>query len=162
MVRKSVYAGLESGQLAAHELYGLGDEAFARLIADRSEWTGLAGMALNGELYSAVCEIPYNSKNLVHMDLENLGRRLEAETTLAMAAGLASDDIVIDIPEPIHFETDLAVRRGSSFEDFSRHTALFGSSRLEELVNSLRMIRIFVHPRVEAATIAGFARELLA
>jgi HD superfamily phosphohydrolase len=163
MVKKSVLMGLESGALAPEHLYGLDDAGFRRLAAEgRDEIFRPAMDAFSGRLYSLVDDVAYDPENVVHADLNDLGKRLEAEATLAMAANLRERDIVIDIPEPIDFETNLLVKTREGREAFSQRSPLFGQDSTGNLVRSLRRIRIFARPDVEAASLRGLANEILA
>lgn len=163
MVKKSVLLALGRGLMAPESLYGLEDAGFRRLVTESlADSFQPSRDAFAGKLYGLVGEIAYDPANLVHADLNDLSKRLEAESALAMAANLRETDIVIDIPEPIDFETKLLVRTNAGREAFSLRTHLFGPESLKSLVQSLRRIRIFAHPRVEAASLQGLARELLA
>lgn len=162
MVKKSVLLGLTHGAIAPENLYGLDDAGFRSLTAaGPAEFFQPAGDAFAGRMYNLVGEISYDAENAVHADLNELGKRLEAEMALAMAANVRESDIVIDIPEPIDFETNLMVRTRDGRETFSSRTRLFGPDSLKSLVQSLRRIRIFAHPRVDSALLHGLARELL-
>lgn len=163
MVKKSVLMGLEGDALAPEQLYGLDDAGFRRLAAEgRDEIFRPATDAFSGRLYSLVDDVAYDPGNVVHADLNDLGKRLEAESTLAMAANLRERDIVIDIPEPIDFETNLLVKTREGREAFSQRSPLFGQDSTRNLVKSLRRIRIFAQPDVEAASLRGLANEILA
>jgi len=162
MVKKSMLLGLAHNIIAPESLYGLDDGGFRNLIAegDRGIFRP-AREAFAGNLYVPVGEATYDPENATHEDLTDLSKRLEAETAVAMAAKLGDSDIVIDIPEPIDFETSLFVRTNGSREPFSRRSKMFGPETLEGLVRSLRKIRIFAHRKVEAASLKGLAKELL-
>ncbi|HWR11443.1 MAG TPA: HD domain-containing protein [Rectinemataceae bacterium] len=163
MVKKSVLLGLTRGAIVPENLYGLDDAGFQSLVAAGSApFFKPAKDVFAGRMYSLVGEISYDSENIVHADLNDLGKRLEAETALAMAADIGESDIVIDIPEPIDFETNLMVKTRDGRETFSSRTRLFGPESLKSLVQSLRRIRVFARPGVDTALLHGLARELLA
>lgn len=163
MVKKSVLLGLAQKAIIPESLYGLDDGGFRNLIAegDRDVFQP-ARDAFAGKLYILVGEIAYDPENAIHGDLSDLSKRLEAEAALAMAANLRDLDIVIDIPESIDFETNLFVRSNGSREAFSRRSRLFEPETIKGLVRSLRKIRVFAHQRVDAASLRGLAKELLA
>ncbi len=162
MVKKSVLLGLTHGAIVPENLYGLDDAGFRSLTAaGPAEFFQPAEDAFAGRMYNLVGEISYDAENAVHADLNELGKRLEAEMALAMAANVRESDIVIDIPEPIDFETNLMVKTRDGREAFSSRTRLFGPESLKSLVQSLRRIRIYAHPRVDSALLHGLARELL-
>ncbi len=162
MVKKSVLGALNGGLLQPEQLYGLDDAAFGRLLdAGPKEYFQPALDALSGNLYRLVADMPFDPLSSVHSDLNDLDKRLEAEATLAMAADLKENEVLIDIPEPIGFETDLDVHGDRGPLQFSRSSALFGTDGASRLVASLRRIRVFVHPRAGGSALAGMAAELL-
>jgi HD superfamily phosphohydrolase len=162
MVKKSILGALNGSLLQPEQLYGLDDAAFGRLLdAGPKEQFQSALDALSGNLYRLVADMPFDPLSSVHSDLNDLDKRLEAEATLAMAADLKENEVLIDIPEPIGFETDLDVQGDGGPLLFSRSSALFGADGAASLVASLRRIRVFVHPRAGGSALAGMAAELL-
>jgi HD superfamily phosphohydrolase len=162
MAKKSVLMGLSAGILQPESLYGLDDAGFRSLVSGNpSPMLQPVRDAFAGRLYNLIGEVAYNPENIIHADLDNLDRRLEAEAALAMAAEIGESLIVIDIPEPIDFETNLMVKTREGLEPFSLRTKVFGHDSLKSLVQSLRKIRIFAHPQADTASLHGLARELL-
>ncbi len=162
MVKKSILGALNAGLLQPEQLYGLDDAAFGRLLdVGPREHFQPALDALGGNLYELVADMPFDPASSVHADLSDLEKRLDAEATLALAADLRETEVLIDIPEPIGFETDLAVKTPGDLLPFSSSSALFGADGAARLVASLRRIRIFVHPRAGGGALAGMAAELL-
>ncbi len=162
MVKKSILGALNGGMLLPKQLYGLDDAGLSRLMAEGPKEVFQPALdALSGRLYSLVADIPFDLNSSVHTDLNDLDKRLEAEATLAMAADLNECEVLIDIPEPISFETDLDVETEEGLCQFSSCSRLFGAEGAARLVPSLRRIRIFVHPKADADTLAGMAAELL-
>lgn len=163
MVKKSVLLGLNRGDLSPESLYGLDDAGFRQLVsAQASPAFAPAKDVFEGRLYTLVAEIPYDADSVVHADLGDLGKRLEAESALAMAARLDEESIVIDIPEPLDFETHLAISTPEGKQAFASRSPLFTPLAVKDLVRSLRKIRIFARPRENQASLRGLARELLA
>ncbi|MFZ3110994.1 MAG: HD domain-containing protein [Rectinemataceae bacterium] len=162
MAKKSVLMGLSAGIIQPESLYGLDDAGFRSLVAgNTSPMLQPVKDAFAGRLYTLIGEVAYNPENMIHADLDNLDRRLEAEAALAMAAEIGESSIVIDIPEPIDFETNLMVKTREGLEPFALRTRVFGHDSLKGLVQSLRKIRVFAHPQVDTASLRGLARELL-
>jgi len=73
---------------------------------------------------------------------------LAAELSSALGKPFGGEAIIIDIPEPISFESGLFVRDEDCF--FSESTSAFKSSLVDAFINSLRIIRVFLHPAFEA------------
>ncbi len=162
MVKKSVLLGFSAGIIQPESLYGLDDAGFRTLIAGNpSALLQPVKDAFAGRLYSLIGEVAYNPENEVHAELGDLDRRLEAEAALAMAADIGETSIVIDIPEPIDFETNLMVKTRDGLVPFSLRTRVFSHDSIRGLVQSLRKIRIFAHPHADTPLLHGLARELL-
>ncbi len=163
MVKKSVLMAMSRSSLPAEQLYGLDDRGFRSLVENGDhELFACAQDAFRGMLYQPVCDIRYDPESAVHSDLDDLDRRTEAEAALAMAADLRESDVIIDIPEPIGFETDLGVRADGRVGKFTELTSLFSAVSVGSLTSSLRRIRIYLHPRVDRKSVDSLARELLA
>ncbi|MCX7026353.1 MAG: HD domain-containing protein [Spirochaetes bacterium] len=161
MVKKAVLMGMAAGALRPESLYGLDDAGFVFLFKGEGKWKIPARDALRGSLYIPVAELAYDGSNPVHEDLCDLGKRMEAEASLAAACDISDSDLVIDIPEPISFEADLRVVGGGRTESFTEREGLFGGSKAGNFVASLRKIRIFVRPGASRPSLAGLAGELL-
>lgn len=163
MVKKSILMGLAHGIINSDSLYGLDDAAFSKLlISAHGEEFKPAKMAHAGKFYPLIAEIPVDAANPVHHDLSNLNKRLEAEASLALAANVAETAIVVDIPEPISFESKIKVKTDQGWRDFSERSIIFRAAELEALQASLRKIRVFADPSVNPTLIKGLAKELLA
>jgi len=162
MVKKSLLLGLSRGLINSDSLYGLDDHSFAKLFAGSTiEEFAPARMALSGQFFPLVAEIPYDATNMVHHDLSNLDKRLEAEVSLAMAAGVPEAAVVIDIPEPINFESNFKIKTALGWLDFSERPSVFEPSALGPLQTSLRRIRIFADSSTDTTLIKGLSKELL-
>lgn len=145
MVRKAVYLGLVNDVIQATSLYGLDDTSFGRLI-DHSKFPPfrLAREAEEKHIYRLAAEHTFDETNPLHVDLLDIGKRIEAESTLAQAAEMAESDIVIDIPERIKLETDLMVKVDDYFEAFDQRSTLFQPETVAKVANALRTIRVYI------------------
>jgi hypothetical protein len=114
MIKKAFLAGLRGGSIAAEELYGLDDQELFVLLSCRDyPLSKLAGQVRDGQLFPATVEIPFNAALHGHLlDIEN---RYQYETALAaelsamLGITINAEEIIIDVPEPISFETGLYV-----------------------------------------------------
>jgi hypothetical protein len=161
MVKKAVLMGIREGAIGPESLYGLDDAGFAALLARGGQWAAPALAALGGAFYLPIAELAFDAANPVHDDLCSLNKRLEAEASLAAACGMAESDLVIDIPEPINFDTELRVSGGGKSMGFSDMAGPFGGSNRSDLAASLRKIRIFAKPGAFRPNLAGLGKELL-
>jgi HD superfamily phosphohydrolase len=146
MIKKALLEGLESKIIAGEELYNLDDQGLFSLLKEKTGST-LAEAVWNGRLYSVAVEIPYVEAD--HACLRNIGSRSRHEKLLAdefRSAGipLGADDLIIDMPEPVSFETGLFVIDEDC--SFAESSSAFKTGTLNSFVNTLYTIRIFVNP----------------
>jgi len=153
MVKKALLAGLESGLITGEELYNLDDQGLFALAEQKAHpLFSLVNSVRNGRLYPTAAEIPYKLNG--RDELFSLSGRSRMEESLAaelspvLGKPLKGDDLIIDLPEPISFESGLFVRDENCF--FSESTSAFKSSLIDAFVNSLRVIRVFLNPAFEA------------
>jgi len=165
MIKKAVKAGLDAGLIHGEDLYGLDDQGLFSLLAQRTyPQAGLGALVRSGSLYLTVAEIPYDAVS--HQAWENLDNR----TTLEAALGLRLSDIlnhrirdteiIVDLPEPVSFETGLYVADEGAY--FSASSTVFAPATVSAFVSALRTVRIFA-PESIARSIENSpkAREIL-
>jgi HD superfamily phosphohydrolase len=167
MVKKSVLMELAAGRLLPDSLYGLDDAGFRRLVDRERERNGSgcfvqAADVFAGDLFESIHAVAFDPGNPLHADLAELDRRLEAEAAFAEAAGIEAADVVIDIPEPVSFETDLVVLGEGGGQAFTDRSAVFGRGSIPALVDSLRKIRVYARKNLDRPDLKALARELLA
>ena len=155
MVKKALLFGLESGLVAGEELYNLDDQELFTLATRKSHPVfALVESVRGGKLFSAAAEFPFDEK--AYGKLLDLSQRSRMEENLAaefspiFGRSLSGEDLIIDIPEPISFESGLFVNDENCF--FSDSTSVFKTSLLDAFVKSLRVIRVFVKPQYEDKT----------
>jgi HD superfamily phosphohydrolase len=146
MVKKALLGGLEDGILKPDDLYGLDDAGLFALLSSRSHpLFHLAENVRAGWLYACVAAFPFDED--LHGALPDIGRRSRHEEALAAELSIRPEAIIIDVPEPISFETGLYVADEGRY--FAESSSVFGSGVVDSLVKSLRIIRIFVDPAHE-------------
>ena len=146
MIKKALVKNLESGAIAGEELYGLDDQSLFSLLREKPGNT-LAEAVRSGHLYTTIAEIPYTESD--HCCLRDIGKRSLHEQMLAdefRRAGipLGPDDLIIDLPEPVSFETNLLVSDEQC--SFAHSSSAFKTETLDSFVKTLYTIRIFVNP----------------
>lgn len=122
MIKKAIMADLDSGALKPEQLYNLDDESLFHVCRGK-----LFKMVHNRELFKMVHEVVFDCSKNEHIELLDLKKRSEREKLLVKASGCDSDDLFIDVPENINFET-------------SNSTILFKEP--------LRKLRVFASPLV--------------
>lgn len=157
MIKKAVVAALETGSLMPDALYGLDDAGFYALMEPQvRDSQSLIHRVFTGQLYPLCHEMAYNPANEQHVRAANLNGRpgLEAELSAILSKGRQQARVIIDIPEPISFESALSViGTGCSFTEYS---VAFGSSLVSAFERSLRVLRVFTDsPREDAPSLAA-------
>jgi hypothetical protein len=154
MVKKALLGGLESGLIAGEELYDLDDQGLFSLVEDRAARNpGASAFSLvqavrDGRLFAAVAEFPFDEKT--HRPLLNIGGRSRLEESLAgelsssLGESVPAGEIIIDVPEPVSFETGLFV--ADEGRSFAGSSSAFKPELVEAFVKSLRIVRIFIDP----------------
>jgi len=152
MVKKALLGALESGIVAAEELYNLDDQGLFTLASQRDyPLFALVDGVRSGRLFVTAAELPFEEKT--HQKLLKLSDRLLMEKSLAeefsafLGKHLEGDALIIDLPEPVSFECGLFVTDEGCF--FSEGSSAFKSSLVDAFVKSLRIIRVFVNPILE-------------
>jgi hypothetical protein len=152
MIKKALLAGLMDGVIGKDELYNLDDQGLFTLMTSRSHpFFPLAERVRNGQFFAAVAEFPFDE--LVHQGLGDIQNRFRYEEALgrefsqALGSRIIPGELIIDLPEPVSFETGLFVNDEN--RSFSESSGAFKAEAVEGLVKSLRIVRIFVDPRHE-------------
>ena len=152
MVKKALLWGLESGLIKGEELYNLDDEGlFALAEQKKHPLFALVDSVRNGRLFFTAAEFPFDEK--LHEKLPVLHERSRMEESLAeefsslVGKNLGGNELIIDLPEPVSFESGLFVTDENTF--FSASSSVLKGGLLEAFVRSLRIVRIFVDSRYE-------------
>jgi len=156
MVKKAVVTGLATGTIQGEELYGLDDEGLFSLLASRSNPAFvLAAWVREARFFELIHELPFDPAQKAHLELEKLDTRGKKE--LLLADGLSSiagrailpQELIIDLPEPVSFETSLFVRDENC--PFSRSSTVFKPEVVSSFTRSLRVIRVCAPKEIAAA-----------
>jgi HD superfamily phosphohydrolase len=120
MIKKAILMGLRAGIIKAEDLYYLDDREFFSLMESHGfPPFKIIAAAWGGELYVPALSVPFSMDIAFHKKMENLERRLEFEAQIARRLtrktgyDVREEEIVIDVPERISFEMDLAIINGS-------------------------------------------------
>jgi hypothetical protein len=166
MIKKAVLGGLNEKLIAPESLYELDDAGLFTLAALSGDKAGrlnrsergytrrlfsLAEMVRNGQYFNAAVELPFDAS--LHQGFRDIEKRPEYEENLAhdlsRALGwrIPPEDLIIDVPEPVNFETGLFVQDENCY--FGESSTAFKGEMVRALVNSLQVIRIFISPAYE-------------
>lgn len=153
MMKKAIFTGLERAEFSPQDLYHQDDDGIFRLL-EKSNYPEkkLAEDLRLGKIYRIIAEEAFQSDNPRHRSLEDLYKRLKAEEVLAeyfsnkTGSKIDGEDIIIDIPERISFESDLFIEDEKKI--FSESSTVFSKEFIKTLVPSLRKIRIAVSDKI--------------
>ncbi len=160
MVKKAVWLGLKAGAIQPQELYNLDDAGFMQSIRGRGfEAFGPAREVFDMRPWQLALDLPFDQR--LHAGLLDLERRAELEGQLADEIGMRAGCIVIDIPEPVSFESDLSILQGAALPSmpFSASSTVFSTAVVSSFASSLRRLRVFASVPTEA--LKGASKELL-
>jgi HD superfamily phosphohydrolase len=144
MIKQALADALRNRRIAAEELYNLDDSGLFAMLEERGGARAARGVR-DGCLYRPAAEFLYNHEE--HQGLADLGKRHALERELAARLGLGPEELIIDVPEPISFETGLGIRGAGE------HAArgVFTAETIEAFRKALRVVRVFVDPSRETA-----------
>lgn len=140
MVKKALINGLESGKISGPELYNLDDTGLFTLLGEK---TGdpLIEEVREGRIFTTAAEIPCEQANLDAV--RDIKQRVQMENELAAKLGIES--LIIDIPEPISFETGLLV--ADENRGFGESSSAFKTETVNAFIKTLYTIRIFTYQK---------------
>jgi len=158
MIKKAVVEALASGVLAPCDLYGLDDHGFYALMAQKGrDARGLIQAVFDGAILKSRFELPFDEASPAHRHAADLALRPGLEADLERLSG--ASQVVIDVPEPISFESDLPVI--GSGAAFPAYATVFRPEVVASFTRSLRVLRIYSSTD-PGARLAEAASDLLA
>jgi len=144
MIKKALINGMNSGEISGESLYNLDDMGLFTLL----EHNPLVESVREGRIFATAAEISPEKVDLAA--LRELGGREKYEEKLAeelrrTGLDISGKDIIIDVPEPISFETGLFVLdEGCGFESSS---SAFRPETVNSFIKTLYTIRIFFNQK---------------
>jgi len=144
MVKKALINGLESGKISGEELYNLDDTGLFTILAEKTGGA-LAESVREGRIFITAAEIPHDRLDLAALrDIKSRAHLEEQLASRLSKAGLKIDsrEIIIDIPEPISFETGLYVQ--DEEKSFGESSSAFKTETVNAFIKTLYTARIFI------------------
>ncbi|MCL2764576.1 MAG: HD domain-containing protein [Treponema sp.] len=149
MVKKALINGLESAKISGEDLYDLDDMSLFTLLEQKACSSGnLLESIRQNRIYATAAEY---SPDQIDIDaIRKIGNRAHFEEKLASklrfeGLEISGDDIIIDIPEPVSFETGLYVRDEEC--NFNCSSSAFNIETVNAFVKTLYTIRIFINQK---------------
>lgn len=149
MMKKCIIKGLTSKVIYPEELYNLDDTGlFTKLTNLDNNTIQLATMVQKGLLWPSIIEIPFGADQrglpISWETRETLEQRLAELFCSILHRSVSIDQLILDIPEPISFETNLFLYK--SEKPFLTGPTVFTMDTMKAFSRCLRVIRIFVDP----------------
>jgi HD superfamily phosphohydrolase len=147
MVKKSLIKGLESGKLTGEALYNLDDMSLFTLIGQKIECE-LVESVREGRIFTTAAE--YSPEEIDINVIKSIGSRAQIEEKYAeklrkKGLEITGNDIIIDIPEPVSFETGLYVADEQC--NFSSSSSAFKEETVNSFIKTLYTIRVFINQK---------------
>jgi len=158
MLKKAFINGLETGQLTGKDLYHLDDYSLFSLLEEKikknDDPSAINGAALveyvrEGNIYTAFFEISHDKPWFkAFRDVKNRAKFEEKLTDKLRGAGfegIKGEDIIIDIPEPVSFETGLFITDENC--DFGESSSAFKPKTVDAFIQTLYTIRVYINQK---------------
>jgi HD superfamily phosphohydrolase len=144
MVKKALIKGLESGKINGEELYNLDDTSLFALLEEKTG-DSLVESVLKGRIFITAAEIPHEKTCLP--SIKNINNRARLEQGIAAEFSkeglkLTGDEVILDIPEPVSFETGLYVADEKC--NFNESSSAFKAETVNAFIKTLYTVRIFI------------------
>jgi len=147
MVKKALINGLESGKLSGEDLYNLDDMSLFSLLGQKTSGS-LVDSVREGRIFITAAEFSPD-----HVDVSTVkafGSRAKIEEKAASElskAGfdISGEDLIIDIPEPVSFETGLYVIDENC--EFNASSSAFNEKTVNAFIKTLYTIRVFINQK---------------
>lgn len=151
MIKKALLCSLQEGVLTPEHLYDLDDEQFFILPEQVSyKPLELFSQVRDNNMYACRYERAFDASVALDSKSSNLENRMIQEEALWKIlknsfgyADLQSHQVIIDIPEPIAFESDIPLIQDGKVIQFHEADTVFSENTAKGFTKNLRKIRIF-------------------
>lgn len=150
MIKKGVAAALNRGLLKPQSLYRQNDVSFFALLTDsRFPLHRFFSDADKGRFYLCVAEKQFSEFSGQQLTELEARARFEAETAAALGVPETETDlpVILDIPEPIRFETQIKLFN-KNHEASAGNPSIFDGNGSRRFSDCLRRVRLFVRPDI--------------
>jgi HD superfamily phosphohydrolase len=144
MVKKALIKGMESGKICGEELYNLDDTSLFTLLKEKTD-DSLVESVLKGQIFTTAAEIPHEKTSIP--SIKNIKNRALLEQRIAAEFSkeglkLTGDEVILDIPEPVSFETGLYVTDEKC--NFNESSSAFKTETVNAFIKTLYTVRVFI------------------
>ena len=152
MIKKALLGALENRIIVPEELYNLDDQGLFSLMAARQkDFPGFsaAGKVREGDFFKEIGSFMFDGQKH-QFPIEKRGAQeaaLAEEISRYTGEEVTAGSIIIDVPEPFSFETDLFVRDENC--TFAESSSSLKKSAAEAFVQALRKVRVFSEKKLD-------------
>jgi len=150
LVKKGIFLAMTNGWISPTDLYFTDDREFYSLTSTLPEKAALLLRAAQEPgRYQLMEEVPYETHNDLHRQLQDLEFRRDYENQLMKKLESTYKihleyPILMDIPEDINFEVSFPILGQGGFQPFLEANTAFSKQNVQFFTQSLRKIRIFM------------------
>ena len=154
MIKKALITGLKSGFFSDESLYNLDDTSLFTLLAgiknEKSQKSvfSLVEAVHEGRIFATAAEISYEKIDITairEIKSRSLLEEQMAEELRNKGIDINGEDIIIDIPEPVSFETGLFVL--DEGRNFGESSSAFKTDTVNAFIQTLYAVRIFINQK---------------
>lgn len=168
MIKKALLEGLKENRITCQDLYFIDDSQFSLFPQIHSGFPpfSLITRVFRNQLLSRVYEKPYEEDGKLERKAGDLFRRLEIEEIFYNElkkhyAGLESFEIIIDIQEPVSFESSTMILDEDGAKPFSDVTQLFTRDVNRQFTASLRNVSLYAPSYVSGKLVTELINEYI-
>jgi len=154
MIKKVLISGLESRVLTGEDLYYLDDNSLFSLLEQKMKANPcfyLAEAVREGKIFVTAAEFSHDRVNIE--EIRKINNRAQLEEKLAselrrnypQLSEIKGEDIIIDIPEPVSFETGLFVTDENI--NFGGSSSAFKPQTVDAFIQTLYTIRVYINQK---------------
>lgn len=162
MIKQAMLLAIEAEKIQPEQLYFLDDQEFFRKMGSVSfKPLQLLEAVQQRRLYKCIIEMDIDAKQKLPADpFLRLSACRRAVEQLSRRLGYQIEDqaFIVDIPEPVSFETELSIAEGSEIIPFSASGTAFSGETIDVFRKQLRKLRIFV-PKAIAEDLNTIEKE---
>lgn len=162
MIKKALVTALEENKISYDDLYFKDDYEFASFAREKRKEIdafSLIEMVESGQLFEKKAEIPLSDLNMLLEKALPIRTRAEAEREIynqikAEYPALKDYEVIIDIPEPINFESHIEIlRHDGSVSPVRDDETIFTENVGSEFSKRLRKLSVFAPSYVKEADV---------
>ena len=170
MIKKALIMAIAHNAISFNDLYYLDDAEFNELMRKRSKDADELSMVERvneGQLLERKLSYSFNNNGYIEKNGLNPTKRMDIEHKLFEALSetypeLNEYEVIIDIPEPINFETYIRIlKKEATIADLDEDMLIFSRGVSREFGKHLRKVSLFLPSYVETSIASKYMEEII-